>query len=239
MSTKGYTYFVLKNPLQANYGFTGYTDKEGRSCFIPRGEDDRGNLIKRKFTFGRRRQISIPNSQKEVIDFLRNHPNCEGSENGFYVVDSTGKQVQKRIDFVELNHEKDAKVATDAVELRHKAESIAIGLKDNEEELRSVGINIGCNHDQSGMIYHYVLQFAENNPQKFLDIYEDPSRKAMSVVKEGLNKTNVLRKKGFMILWGDEHLGNDEQSAAKKLSDDPDLMKAIKDENQRVKNAKK
>ena len=49
--------------------------------------DQYGNPLYRRFTWTEsNRVMSIPNSQADVIEFLRNHPECEGSKNSSGVV---------------------------------------------------------------------------------------------------------------------------------------------------------
>jgi hypothetical protein len=215
---RGFTYFILLRPGNAYYGFPAYfIDDDGIEHEIVQGIDQYGNKKYRRFSWNKgNRQIRIPNTQQDVIEFLRNYPECEGSP-------YAGK---KKSWFKELNNERDASIALDAKRNRLEAETKALSLEG--EELFEVGILCGSVSDKEGLVRHYIAEYAQNNPDGFMEIINDPVRKPRSIVKKGIN-FGILRKKGFMIFWESIHLGNDIDSATKKLADDPQLLNAIEE----------
>ena len=235
-NSKGYTYFVLLNSNNAGYGFNGYIDKEGIHRYIERGRDDRGNILYRRFKFTpARRMISIPNSQQDVIKFLREHPECAGSPNGSYNTDENGNKVQNQVWFKEINEGKDAEISIEATERKFEATSAALSLKapSKGKELKHVALLCGYDGDDRKLALHHILQFAENNPDRFLEIYKDPTKEVQYLIKNGLKKGGYLRKKGFIIYWQEVKLGNSFENAVKRLLDDAELLDAIKEDAKR------
>ncbi len=266
-SSRGYTYFVWLNPSKASYGFTGYTDKDGEHKYIQRGVDERGSVIYRRFKFNPNKRImSIPNSQKDVIIFLQEHPECKDSTNGYYRTDKDGKLIQLGVTFKEMNTGKDAGIAIDAISDKVEATSTAlqykkvikdstdpevfsITVKDDEgndvvkideikkgentaklKELEELAVLCGTFVEDSQLQLHTILQYSENNPQRFLDIYNDPSRKARFLINKGIHGSNkFIEKRDFMFYFRDKHIGNDISEAVQSLLKDDKLLAAVEE----------
>jgi hypothetical protein len=231
-TTTGFTYFVITNIQNAGYTFTGYTDREGNHRYIAMGENERGNKIYRRFKFSpSQRTLSIPNTQQDVIKFLREHPECQGSPNGHYYPDGRGGQVQVQVCFKEMNEGKDAQLAIDAIEKKAEATSLALSLKhpDNAEELNQMNTLCGGSAQDPSLQLFHVLKYAESSPIEFLNLYEDPSRKVKFIVKRGV-QAGVLTTKGLMIMWHDVQLGVNSDEACRKLLLDRELMDAVENE---------
>lgn len=240
LDSRNYTYFVWLHPTNTSYSVSHYTDLEGNHKYISRGEDERGNTLFRRWKFTpSRRTISIPNSQAEVIEHLKNHPRCAKSKNGFYKTGDDGKRIQVGIVFKVMDDGSDAEIAIEAMEIKTEATSKALEYKkrainDAEpeaiEEMNELALLLGSHTKDPRLQLHHILQYAENNPQKFLDVYNDPNRRARYLIKKGLSSENkYIKKKGFMIYYGDVHLGNDLDQAVQTLMKDKDLMKAIEE----------
>lgn len=238
MDIRGFTHFAWINPSRAGHGFVAsYEDKDGNHQFLSNGEDSRGNTLFRRFKFKpSKRMISVPNTQVDVIEFLRNHPDCKGSPNGNYAYDEHGNPMQIGYVFKEINEGKDAKLAIDATKLRTKALNHALELEDSSraDELKEVSVMTGYYNSDPGLQHFHILNYAENQPERYLDIINDPTRRAKYIIKNGLDGENkVLKKKGFMIYWEKEHLGNNFDEAVQKILSDKQLMQAIESDMNR------
>jgi hypothetical protein len=234
MNSRGFTYFAWMTPGRAGHGFVAsYTDKEGQHQYLSRGKDSLGNTLFRRFKFKpARRIISIPNSQVDVIDYLRDYPDCLGSPNGRYAYDENGKPIQIGAIYKEINEGKDAQVGIEATRDVQKATSEVFRLEDPEkaDELKEISVLTGFYKDDPGLQLFHLLEYAKNNPQLFLEKLNDPTRRAKYIISNGLNGANpVLKRKGFMIFWQEVHLGNNFDDAVQKILSDKTLFKGIED----------
>ena len=216
MDTTKFTYFVLLNPMQSSFSFLAYfTDNEGEVHEIVQKKDQFGNKTYRRFKWTQQnRTIRIPNKQEGVIEFLRNHPFCEGSPNN-----SGGM-----FEYKELNDAKAASIALEAKRIRSKAESIALKLEG--EELAEFAALIGSGHTDPGLQAHAVAEYAGNNPPHFIQLYEDPARSARALYSKA-KRAGILKNKGFMVFWENIHLGNGDEKAIQRIFEDEQLATAI------------
>jgi hypothetical protein len=219
MDTTKFTYFVLLNANQKSFSFLAqFIDKEGDNHEIVQSKDQFGNKTYRRFKWTQQnRTIRIPNKQKEVIEFLRLHPFCEGSPNN----------PSKKGAYKELNDAKAANVALEAKKLRSKAESIALSL--DLEEIAEMSVLIGSAHADPSLQAHAVAEYAGNNPSHFLELYEDKSRKSRVLFSKA-KRAGLLKNKGFMIFWENVHLGNGDEKAIQKLYEDEQLSIALEEQ---------
>lgn len=217
-----YAYFVLKGDhvSRGSQGFTGYTDKNYDSQFIWDGRtDSQNNPIPRKFKFSaKERTMRIPLKQvdkngKSVVEFLENHPGCEGSPN------STGYSF-----FTRITEEGDADVAIDAKTKRIKAENFVLGLE--KEDAIDLVVLFGTFTDKYKLALHKLLEHAGNDPDGFMEIAEDSAISCKVLLKKAIAK-KILTKKGGMIKWESEVIGADEESAVQRLYKDKDLFSSI------------
>lgn len=217
MDTTQFTYFVSLYPNRSGFSIKGqFTDQEGNEWEIPQGVDKQGNKNYRRFRWTQQnRTIRIPNKQQNVIEFLRNHPMCEGSPNN-----PAGHGAA----FKELNDKKAADVALQAKKIRSKAESIALSL--SEEEITEFSILIGSGHSEPSLQAHAVAEYAGNNPEHFLEMYEDEARAARVLFNRAKN-AGLIKNKGFMVFWENIHLGNGDENAIQKIFEDKQLAEAL------------
>jgi hypothetical protein len=116
------------------------------------------------------------------------------------------------------------------MKMKTEAVNHALDLSDPKraDELRELSVMLGYYNSDPGLQHWHVLQRAENDPQKYLELVKDPTRKAKYLIQNGLNGDNpILRRKGFMILWEDVHLGNSFDDAVQKILLDEQLLKGI------------
>lgn len=222
-----YVYFVSKRQYGSPYGFTTYTNLDGDLCMIVNKKDKNGDPIPRKFNFGRReRTMRIPKNQKDiqgnsVVEFLRNHPECKGS------VNNRGITL-----FEEVNEESSATQAINAKSARIEAEQKALSLEG--EDLTDMCALIGQFSTKESILKHKILDYAGNEPDKFLEMFDAPDRKMRSLVRKGLS-AGVLSQKGNMISWESTVIGADEDAAVTTLTKDKKLASALAEGIKRVK----
>lgn len=223
-----HVFFVLTRPNKSSYSFREYADKDGNLKSIVNSRNN-GNVIKRQFNFSHKdRTMKIPINQKDidgnsVVEFLRNHPECEGSPNGDYF-DSPEGVKQRGVYFKELNDGKDAKVAMEARTLATKAQSLVLEL--DAVDLEEVGFMYGLSSDDIDVLRFKLFEVARQEPQDFLDIVDSKDRKIRALIRKGL-RSNTLSKKGKMISWEDTVLGADEDDAVSNLMKDKKLAEAV------------
>jgi hypothetical protein len=216
-----YVYFVFLDHGLSHYSFTGYTDSTGEYRFVEGKKDQFGNPIPMRFNFNKSsRQLKYHSSQKAIIEFLRNHPECEGSAN------SHGTAM-----FRELNENKDAEIAIQATMLRSKAETKVLALKG--AELKDAAHAFGYFKEGDGLRLHYLLQIAYYNPDQIFDVLDAPDFKAKALFKLAVDKKLVI-KKGVVYVYKEEKLGPEERDAVSKLLQDKDLFDAIAAELKRT-----
>ena len=222
-------YFVLTRPTISHYSFSGYTDKDGNPQYIANSRTSDG-IIRRSFSFSRKdRTMKIPVYQKDiegnsVVEFLRNHPECQDSPNGIYKETPDGT-VQQNIYFKELNDGKDAKKALEGRRITTKALNLALEL-DAESAQEVAMLLFGFRSDDIDIIQFKLYEYARNKPEDFLEVADSKDRKARALVRQGVS-VGALIKKGRLILWEDTVIGNDEDEAVSNLMKDKKLMDSL------------
>jgi len=216
MDTTKFTYFVLLNTNQSSFSFlASFTDQDGEVHEIVQKKDQFGNKTFRRFKWTQQnRTIRIPNKQEGVIEFLRSHPLCEGSPNNLGGI----------VEFKELNDAKAADIALNAKRIRSKAETIALAL--DAEDIAEFSALIGSGHADPGLQAHAVAEYAGNNPEHFLKLYEDPARSSRALYNKA-KRAGLFKNKGFMVFWENVHLGNGDEKAIQKIYEDEQLATAI------------
>lgn len=209
--------FMLTSASLAGYSLNAYLDLDGNEHSIKDRKDEHGNPIKRRFKFNHNmRVLRVPLAQKEIIEFLRNAPECEGSPN------NTGQQCY----FKEVNNERDAEKIVEIEGERIMAQTLAYNLKG--QDLADVALLCGTNSSNESMQRKKVLDYSGSNPKGFVALVSSPDVKTRSLVRRALEQ-GLVTKKGFIYMWSDVHLGNDEDSAVKFLMKDKKIAKAIEE----------
>lgn len=212
-----YVSFVLINPKRRAYR-TGrdYTDAKGNLCFVEAGVDNKtGTPIHRQFRFSQgRRVLSVSKHQTDAIEFLRNHPECEGSPN-----------CRGMVEFKELNDERSAEIAQERELFVLKVKNMVVAL----DETSKIEVAKLCGIIEPSAVQRdfRLIQEAGISPEKVKDIIEAPDREARSLILEGID-FGILKKRGFMIMFDKEKLGNDEDNAVRKLLNESDLFDSLK-----------
>jgi hypothetical protein len=225
---KIFDYFIQIRPTSGTVSFRNYTDIEGNtlSAFQTLGQtfnDHKPFWITfsvRERTYrapkGRDIFVSINGDhpvKMKLADYLKNSPWTEGSKN------LKGDATIKMFDEV-----KDAKTGVDRRKQRLEAGNIALNLSN--DQLTQMAQLIGVFSDDKTVQLNRVLEFADQEPEAFLEFYNGADREAKALIKKGL-KTGVLKEKGKMIMWDKEMIGADESEAISSLMKNEQLFKAV------------
>lgn len=222
MSENKIAKFVLVRP-NAAYGVGAYTDPDtGEYVYRTMSQNKVGNPVVYRFLFsqGGGKIISVPEVWKDVegksmADFLRNHPECEGSP----------KNRGQLAYFKEIDIEKDAEIQLEAEDKIRLAVNEAAALKG--DKLKYVALLIGENSDKESKQSLAVIQYAKSAPDSFMTMVKSPDVEVRAMVREGITKA-VITKKGSLHMWETVNLGGDEDAAVANLVKDKDLKDAIK-----------
>jgi hypothetical protein len=233
-----YARFVYARASNSQYSFSTYTDSvgalgtPGKVVFISYRLDKKNQPEPYQFGFSMRdRNIRVEENRTDaqgynVAEFLRAHPECKGSPNGYYKIneDGTEEQVAESIFFKEVNEEADAKKLLEATEYRRKAENLAANL--TYEEVLELNSYFGVFKQTEELARVALNDIAGNKPAIFMEAYEDPKRKAVAAVRRGIDK-RVLKVSGTVVIWNKTTIGIDELDAAANLQRDPKLLEAL------------
>lgn len=197
----------------ANWGFSSYKDKTGKIQRFVESKD--GSKVKYKhISFAsNRRMLRFHISQKKLIEYVRNHPNCPESENYCDVMI-----------FKEWSPIKDAEVKNTLRKLQNKAASMAMEL--DEVECREVAALFGHFTDSYEMQLDSLLTRAEKEPRKLIDIIKSPDRYVRSLLKIGISR-KIFTTMGTTIMYNNIKLGVTEDFAVSKLLADADLLENV------------
>jgi hypothetical protein len=214
--------FYLTRP-NASYGAGAYTHPDtGDYMFVTMSKDKEGNPIPYRFVFrrGPGRILTMPEGWKDVTgksmaEFLRNHPECEGSPN------NRGQICY----FKEIDVEKDAEVMLEIEQLVLQAKNAAAKLTG--DKLKYVAILIGEPSDNTNKQLVSILKYAEANPKDLLKLIDGPDVEVRALIREGVAK-QAIELKGTIHIWERVHLGGDENEAVAKVLADKDLLTALK-----------
>jgi len=116
--------------------------------------------------------------------------------------------------------------------IKRKAETIAEGLFG--EQLIDMARNIGIAPEQNSVatLQVAVIEFAEKNPDKFMDMWDSPLRVEMTVLKKALALGVVEHDTHGGIMYRSISLGLNEPQAAQYLKENPNQLNAIESLNQ-------
>jgi hypothetical protein len=222
-------YFIQIVPSSGTFSFRNYTDNDGNtySAFSTLGQtfnDHKPFWV----TFSARERTYRAPKEREVLvskngdtpkkmklkDYLLNTPFTAESPN------LRGEPKIKLFDEI-----RDAKTGVDRRTRRIEAGNIALNL--NPEQLAQMAQLIGVFSDDPMVQKNRVLEFADQDPEYFLELHGSGDRATRSLIKKGLS-AGVLKKKGKMIMWDKEMVGPDEDEAVANLQKTPALAEAIK-----------
>lgn len=216
MEKQHVTFRLLVNTLP--FFFSSYTDKDGFvKEILTNQKDTRGNLKKLKVTFNDY-TLTVSTKQKKLIEFIKNSPFCEGSDN------LIGRPLMKVVDA-----RADKKKIVEEKTIIAKAMAIAYNLKD--EELQVYAVLCGTTSDDPIFQKEKVYSYAEINPVGFIELVGESNEfisRITAFVRRALNR-KVITKKGGIHMWEDVILGNSEDDAVAYLSKDTEVYDAIQE----------
>ena len=150
---------------------------------------------------------------KSVVEFIENHPECEGSP--------LNRNITR---FKRLNEEKDAELANKAKMTRLEAENAAFNL--NPKELEEMCSLLGYPTGSEQMMRHRLLEVAGNDPDFFMGYLEAPDRKVRALIRKAV-ASKVITLRGTVHKFNETIIGADEDEAVAELLKDKDLKVAL------------
>lgn len=224
---------------------SGYTDSVGAIKDNTPGSGQKGRYIEyvtAKDNFGRDkakryqfnqslgRLLTRPSDTdiygRSQYQFLKNHPECEGSPNGIYEEGPDGKKTQVGVSFRELDTAKDAAIALRADRERNKAETIALNL--DEETLEEIAAIIGYFGEVDDMMYLKVGEFAKRTPGDFTRILDSDDRGYKAIIRKAVSE-GIFREHGDVIKWENLTIGINEEDAVATLRKDKATLSALQE----------
>lgn len=203
---------------------------KGRYVQYVQNKDDKGRDVGKRFRFDQSlgRIMTRPSDRdiygKSQYEFLKNHPDCEGSPNGTYVFDEEGNKVQTGVTFRELNSAKDAEIALRADKARVKAEMTALTL--DEKTLEEIANIIGYFGDVDEHMSLKVCEFARKKPGVFEELLNSDNRSVRALIRKAVQE-GVFRLQGALIKWENTTVGVSEDDAIAKLMTNKEMTRAI------------
>ncbi len=223
-----YVYFAYLRP-NSHYSTNGYENKDGdiiqvfdKVRYLKGGEKI---LIPKRFSFNKRsnRQLRIPLNAKDmhgnsIVEFLRNHPECEGSPNS--KVNDQGQRLYAPW-FKEVNSNRDAEIVLKQAKIKREAENLALGL--DGDEFIEVCHSFGLSTSKETIARHRLLEYAAADPTSFIENVNATERKPKAIFNEGV-RIGTIKKRGYMYKWGDFDLGSTEKAVIERLLEDKKLF---------------
>lgn len=161
--------------------------------------------------------LSIPD-QAIAWHVIKNSQYVQGSPN------QQGKSVWRVIDKEVIAHDAIIKRS-----LRKKAEDIIESLKGNK--LVECAILLGVNVDANQSVFtmtNEIYRKMEEDPKKFIDLYNDPKREYISVFKRGVAKGKIILDNATgTFIYGNMPMGHNEEMAVQFLINNTGIASTI------------
>lgn len=229
-SADNFIKFIQITPTSGTFSFRNYTDREGNTieAFQTFSNHNRSDSKPFWVTFSHRERTYRTTKERTVlvskngdaptkmklVDYLKNSPFTDESPN------LRGEPVIRLYD-----EERDASIAVDRTVKRMEAGNKALELKD--QELVDVAAAIGSFSTSPTVLKQRVLEFADQEPELFLEIVGDPTKEAKSLIRRGL-KAGVLKTTGKIIRWEGTKIGADEEDAISTLMKDSEMLEGLR-----------
>ena len=225
-NAQNYVAFVMLKRNRSAYSFCEYMDKEsGEVKSIKNHIDPKTGLpVPRRFKWTSNQPVlKIPKAQKDVIEFLRNSPECYKSPNA-----KNPNAPKSAFMFAEINDADDAKIANDASKYLFKALQAAHMLEAQPEKLERIARMVGETSNIPDIQLSACVNYAKSNTKKFLELVGDDEGEARQLVEQAIAQ-KIIVKQGFMYRMGSVHVGSHNvDNVVSKVSGDPDLFEALK-----------
>lgn len=173
-----------RDDIETRSAFKQVKDKATGLYFgIPLGVDPQDKTIKwKRIPLSPRQPYNLSDPKdREMWAMISRMPNLLGSPN------QAGKPLYKVID-----EDQKSKNFLATYDLRKNATEIVEGLDDAQQ--REMAINVGINADAFSriMLRAELLQYADKNAQKFLDVWNDPKKPIISAFNRA-NKYGIIK----------------------------------------------
>lgn len=230
-SSEEYVFFIIdKSKLnKASFGFRAdYTDKTGeqQKILLDKIDKNTGEKMVKKYTIQKGLgSLRINKRNKSEIDFLRNHPNCKNSPNGYYRSDGKGGHTQINVWFSELNNEVAAKDGLRIKQLALNAANRVMELSSDASKLRQLAAVMGYSGSEVEILFKLV-EHAQKMPDDIIHELDNPTFEAKALFRKGLSDKIIIQK-GITYTLEDYELGIDEESAVKTIATDKDIRSLI------------
>lgn len=214
-----YVYFTILpqfvNRASSGFSLSYFDSEKGKHV---QALDPRGAVVRYKFNKSKR-MLRIHKGQEDVIDLIRNHPECEGSPNGQYR-EINGKLVHLDATFKEMNSDKDADVVISAAKLRAEALQLSVELMNEPEKAEMVATILNINTTGKSS-FAGLMTYAEGNPKEFLSVAKADDIEYRGLIKKAIN-TGVLERRGVTYFIGTIEFGIEEDDMLKSILTDKD-----------------
>lgn len=214
------------------YDHKGIFGKPGKFVRFVTSRDEKGKETAKRFRFNesfwrvmtRDSDVDVDGNIKQY-DFLKNHPECEGSPYGNYeVVD--GVRVQVGVVFKELNEDRDAEIALKADELRTRAQADVLSL--DEDTIAEVAAILGVYGQAPKIMRLKVLEYAGKKPAEYNELMASGDRAVRALVRKAIAE-EMFTRKGSVIYWDSTVVGSDEDDAIATLLSDQNMIDVLQE----------
>lgn len=229
-----YHYFIQIVPTRGEQSLSSYKDKDGNTykaiASINEGKEKAfwvtWSARERRYRLSKTQEVIVKVNgdvhdekgklrKMKLYDYIRNSDICAGSPN----IPEGVLPIIKEEDPI-----KDAKLVVDRKMLRFKATKVVA------EEMKIMDIAafaplIGCFDDNPDAQLRAVLEFADNEPVRFMEMYESPSKNILSLVKKAI-QIGEIKKEGRAFVF-DKEVFADEDDLVKMLLKNDIKLKAL------------
>ena len=212
-----FEFFLLQAGNGSTFHFSEYKTLDGQVHRLVDTILPDGRTRYKRFHFNIDEPMLVHKANKELMDFLMNHPN--NPESPWFNGTSLFKRLQPEVESRQRIEDKllNAKALTLASELKGR-------------RLLEVASLCGMFYDEEDetLAFENVLTYAERNPKQFLKVYNIPNKEARMrhLVRTAVGRGVITTNDG-VYRFGSYTLGVDENSAIGKLVNEKEVLDMI------------
>lgn len=220
---ENYFQFIQLKPSEGDKSFISYSDREGNTYKAIASIDQHGNKKPFVITWSARNRIYRNTKNRKVMvevngkikdmllyEYIKGYDKVEGSPN-----------LRGAAEYKELDEVKDAKLALSRKQTVAKAANVALALEG--ENLSDMAAMIGVFKNDPDVQKFRVAEFADQDPDKFFEIYDSPDFKAKALIRKSVN-AGISKKKGRSFEWGGELHADENDFVSALLKDEKKLL---------------
>lgn len=220
--SKNHFQFIQLKPTDGEQSFLSYSDLDGNTFKAIASIDQHGNKRSFVITWSARNRIYRGARNKKIMvekngemtkmnlyDYIKNYDKVEGSPN-----------LRGVALFKELDPIKDAKLALGRKVNVAKATNIALALEG--ENLSDMAAMIGVFMNDPDVQKFRVVEFADQEPDKFMEMHDASDAKAKALIRKAVN-AGLAKKKGKAIEWASELHADEADFVSALLKDNKKL----------------